>query len=372
MTIKRKTLEVLNDNQLINAKNIKEFNKVFFEQMHLFKIKSTLNDYFDLNRRYFKITDVVLFNDEKVELDVLPKCFFNNISNELIKIAFEESKNLRENIAIENIDPCLIIDEKKLFAELGRVVGVKITTGEVARKIVKDERYARFNRLVDEKFSKANLIDLFTKFENRADNEIRRIITDNADIPTMFEYVLGIAWYVISEKQGDILEYMNLSLEADLLPKTHAIGGNADIEYLYPQSAHYPAHILLIEATLSEKAGQRRMEMEPVSRHVGDYMLANPKIQTYCVFVSTYLNLNVISDFRGRKTAEYFNQEGTQFVNGMKILPVQTSEIKTILETDIKYRELYLLFEKAYNSTETVAQWYEKEIVEACNRGDIK
>ena len=38
-------------------------------------------------------------------------------------------------------------------------------------------------------------------FESRNDDEIRSIVTDNADIPTIFEYVLGIAWYIISERK---------------------------------------------------------------------------------------------------------------------------------------------------------------------------
>ena len=70
----------------------------------------------------------------------------------------------------------------------------------------------------------STIIRLLDDFESRNDDEIRSIVTDNADIPTIFEYVLGIAWYIISERKGDVLEYMNLSLEADLLPKTHAGG----------------------------------------------------------------------------------------------------------------------------------------------------
>ena len=70
------------------------------------------------------------------------------------------------------------------------------------------------------------MIDLFTKFESRDDVAIREAVTNNANVPTIFEYILGIAWYVISTRKGDVLEYMNLSLEADLLSRTHASGVN--------------------------------------------------------------------------------------------------------------------------------------------------
>jgi len=41
---------------------------------------------FDLNRRYFKITDVVLFEDNKVKLDVLPQCYIEIIAGNLLNI----------------------------------------------------------------------------------------------------------------------------------------------------------------------------------------------------------------------------------------------------------------------------------------------
>ena len=91
----------------------------------------------------------------------------------------------------------------------------------------------RFNKLIEKKFNNNVLIRLFDYFKNRSDKEIHKLVTDNADIPTIFEYILAITWYVISGKKGDVLEYMNLSLEADLLPKTHAGGGEADIVWKY-------------------------------------------------------------------------------------------------------------------------------------------
>lgn len=186
------------------------------------------------------------------------------------------------------------------------MLGKSVTDKESARKVIKDERYARFNRLIDDKFDKETLITLFNHFEGRNDDEIRALVTDNADIPTIFEYVLGIAWYVISDREGDVLDYMNLSLEADLLPKTHAGGGEADIVWKYEKTEWYPKHTLLIEATLADGSNQRRMEMEPVSRHLGDFCITHPEDEAYCVFVTTYLNINVISDFRARRYMEYY------------------------------------------------------------------
>lgn len=281
----------------------------------------------------------------------------------LLEFAFEKTEVLTENVELEEIHPCLAIDTEQLYQKLGRVLGKSVTDKEAARKVIKDERYARFNKLIDDKFDKDTLITLFGYFESRNDDEIRALVTDNADIPTIFEYILGIAWYVISDKEGDVLDYMNLSLEADFLPKTHAGGGEADIVWKYEKSDWYPKHTLLIEATLADGSNQRRMEMEPVSRHLGDYCLRNPEDEAYCVFMTTFLHTNVISDFRARRYMEYYNTAGTEYITGMKILPIQTSELKTLLRFDVRYPQIYKMLDKAHNSGGAPKEWYENNIV---------
>lgn len=87
--------------------------------------------------------------------------------------------------------------------------------------------------MIDKKFNDSVLIELLNCFETRDDKRIEEIVTDEAAIPTIFEYILGIIWYKVSERQGNILDFMKLSLEANLLPKTHAAGGYADIIYEY-------------------------------------------------------------------------------------------------------------------------------------------
>ncbi len=361
--ITRMGLSVLNEVPILQAKSEEEFNEEFFKIMHLFKAKATLSDYFDLNRRYFKITDMVLFEAGKVKLDVLPKCYIENIADDLLDLAFEKTDLLSENAELEEIHPCLAINTDKLYQNLGRMLGKNVTDKESARKAVRDERYARFHKLIDDRFDKDTLITLFNDFESRNDDEIRALVTDNADIPTIFEYVLGIAWYVISDREGDVLDYMNLSLEADLLPKTHAGGGEADIVWKYEKTHWYPKHTLLIEATLAVVSNQRRMEMEPVSRHLGEYRIAHPEDEAYCVFVTTHLNTNVISDFRGRRYMEYYNTTGTDYITGMKILPIQTSELKVLLESGVRYPQIYQMLDKAYNGSGAPKEWYENYIV---------
>ena len=64
---------------------------------------ATLSDYFDLNRRYFNITDILIFEDNMIKLDVIPKYYFKEIIEVLYKKTFIKDSNLNVNIELERI-----------------------------------------------------------------------------------------------------------------------------------------------------------------------------------------------------------------------------------------------------------------------------
>lgn len=361
-------------NNLKKCKNITEFDEVFdeitfkqkfFKMMHIFKAKATLLDYFDLNVRYIKTADILLFSDNKISLDIIPKYFFQDVIDELYQLAYTQSDNLFDYCDFHDISQCFDFDENKIISAVNQEFSTNIVEINEAKKLLEQERYKKLRHLIDTKFTDEKIIELLDDFEQRNDINIRNFVTDNADIPTIFEYIIGILWFKVSEYKGDILDYMKLSLDADLLPKSHACGGTADIIYEYEKSNYYPNHSLLIEVTLSDKNNQRRMEMEPVSRHLGDYLIKTKNKNSYCVFATNYLNINVISDFRSRKNFTYYNTENNdEFIESMKIIPLQSSELKQIISNKITYKQLYEIFEKAFHSTLTPVKWYQETIVE--------
>lgn len=347
----------------INCKNEIELKKVFFKYLHVFKAMATLSDYFDLNRRYFNITDILIFEDNMIKLDVIPKYYFKEIIDVLYKKTFIKDSNLNVNIELESISEAFKLDISKVYEALSRDLGIVIKNSEQAATYLNDERYRRFNTLVDKKFNDSVLIELLNCFEKRDDKRIEELVTDEATIPTIFEYILGIIWYKVSERQGNILEFMKLSLEANLLPKTHAAGGYADIIYEYEACTFYPRHSLLLEATLADGNNQRRMEMEPVSRHLGDYRIRFNNPFDYSLFVSTYLDRNVISDFRYRKIIPYVRDE--KIIKGMKIVSMDTSSLKKIIKKKIKYKYLYEVFNKYHEMPVETEDWHDDMIKEA-------
>ncbi len=354
--------EHIKDNVFQNVLSEDDFKNAFFRQMHLFKAKANLSDYFDLNRRYIKTSDIILFEDDTIKLDIVPKQFFNQAIEALYTTAFESCDLLCYNCSLADISYALVFNEQQIVDSLNIELSESISNIDEAYIVVEKKRYERFNALVDRKFSDENLIDLLNKFDKRQDADINSMVTDNADIPTIFEYILGIIWYKVSCRQGKILDYLKLSLDSDLLPVTHASGGEADIVYEYMKTEYYPAHAVLLEATLADSTNQRRMEMEPVSRHLGNHLIESKNLNSYCVFVTNNLNINVISDFRGRKDCFYYNtQNSDDYVNGMKIIPLATSDLRSIIMQNKKYSELFDRFVYAYNAIENnPLKWYEE------------
>ena len=341
------------------------FKRFFYLTMHLFKTKATLEDYFDLNRRYLNLTNCFIFDENQVKLDIVPKHFFKPIANNLYEHAYEGSGLLYQYCPLYRISPLLAFNENNVISGINSEFGTDITSISEAYSEVERRRYIRFNTMIDRKFNKPILMRLLMDFDNRNDSDINNLVTDNADIPTIFEYILGIIWYNLSDRKGKILNYLKLSLDANFLPITHAAGGEADIVYEYPTTNHYPQHCLLLEATLSESTNQRRMEMEPVSRHLGNHLLRTGNHNSYCVFASNFLHINVISDFRSRKHYYYCDsQNHDNYITGMKIIPLSTEDLRNIVQCDIPYYELYNHFEQAFQSEEIHPQkWYNEYVV---------
>ena len=361
----RKNGETSINNQcpFLNCANEKELKEIFFKYLHVFKAMATLSDYFDLNRRYFNVTDTLIFEDRMVKLDMIPKYYFKEIIDVLYKETFSKDDNLSVDVPLETISRAFELDMSKVYAALSKDLGIAIKSPEQAATYVNDERYRRFNILIDKKFNDSALVELLNCFEKRDDKRIEELVTDEAAIPTIFEYILGIIWYKVSERQGNILDFMKLSLEANLLPKTHAAGGYADIIYEYEACTSYPKHSLLLEATLADGSNQRRMEMEPVSRHLGDYRIRFNNPFDYSLFVSTYLDKNVISDFRYRKIIPYTRDEET--ITGMKIISMDTDSLKKIIEKKVKYKYLYEVFDKYHEMPLETVDWHDGMIKEA-------
>lgn len=353
----------------------------FFKHLHLIKTKATLKDYSDLNKRYIKLTNTILFENEEIKFDTLPRYIFAEVAPLLFEqAAFAAHPHLANATELIEVSDCFTKEAVEVATSTARQdLGLAPTEewGEV-EKIIRDQRTDKFRSLVEERFDDKTLIRLLRLMEERKDDKIFELVTDEADIPTIFEYLVGVIWYRVSDYSGDILSFLKLSLDAELLPRTHATGGTADIVYQYDADPDgcYPPHTLLIEATLTDSTSQRNSEMEPVSRHLGNYII-HEKAYTYIsndgvvkikdqtaqsLFVATTLDRNVRNDFYGRRSINYEKDfDGAPVIlDGTKIVSIDTELLAEILRREVKYSSIYPLFESYFSSTDKSAPAYEE------------
>lgn len=344
--------------QICKCNTENELKDCFFKTWHLMKWKSTLEDYYDLNKRYFNLTDIIKYENGRFKLVEIAEYYFNDI---IEKILFKPmiSKNDYEQYFTNYIDISKIYPEcNKTKLDITNTINNrygKTINPEKLEEYLKDIKNNSFIKLIDEKFNDNILLELLDCFKNRNDNRIKEIVTDDATPSTIFEYILGIIWYKVSDKVGRLEEYMNLTLDANFMPKTHAPGGEADLIFNYTKSDIFPKHDLLIEATLSESTGQRQMEWEPVSRHLENHISKTHNKYDYVIFIASQLEERTLKTFRVMKNYK-IDVRGEEI--GLKIIPLDVDVIKIILEKKKKYKELYSIFDDSYTSLQTGLNWY--------------
>ena len=105
----------------LNCANEKELKEVFFKYLHVFKAMATLSDYFDLNRRYFNITDTLIFEDRMIKLDIIPKYYFKEIIDVLYTETFSRDHNLRTDVPLETISEAFKLDFSKITNKMKNI-----------------------------------------------------------------------------------------------------------------------------------------------------------------------------------------------------------------------------------------------------------
>lgn len=342
-----------------------DFDTNFFYMVHLEKWMRNLEEYYDLNRRFLELTDIFLFEKEHISLDEVAYLIFQEREEELLSIPLASSQEeyfsrLYENLELREIADIFTFDAELLLEKLQKkypeIDREKNLTQEI-KKVRKEYQKEQFNRLIENAFSAKSLIVLLENIKDRRDDALVKNYLDwDADVPTIFEYLLGIVWYEMSDREGYLQDFLNLSLDAKLLPRRFAGGGEADIVF------KYASYDLLLEATLSNRDNQRKMELEPVSRHLGRHLLNGRN--GYVVFVAPYLDPNVLVGLRSYKNLKYYDKNDTnRYVDGLKIIPLSIDDIIYILKKNLKYSRLKDSFETIYNSSETDGfQWYKNEL----------
>ena len=325
-----------NKETMFEAKNIEEFNKLFYELFRDSKNYDLIFEYNDMTIRTFNLSGIISFENGLVNLSYkwLSKNIFSEIigmkklNNEVVKDNFHKNISFSEifDLSEERIESFI----EKLRKENN--IPKEISIFEYfSNKIDKD-----FEKKLEERFSNDKVCSILNLFKNRENDEkISKEVTDNAKIPTIFEYMLAIAWHRISNKEFNLKKSLKLSLDGDGFPLSHAPGGDGDI------IAEYSDFDVMLEATLMDKNTQKRGELEPVIRHATNLTIKNMEEnkKTYTFFVANELDANVINIFRATSQIQLQStQNREKYTNGIKIYSLTIDKIIYLLENNINYK----------------------------------
>ena len=334
---------------------VTEFKNKIFRFWHISKWKSTLEDYYDLNKRYFSLTGLIQYDNERFKLSEIGKLYFGEIIDQLLEEEFIEKDKYMDYflslIDLEKISPILKITKENIAQTINDKYGLLMPASEIENFIKKQEN-DRFIELIDSKFDNSILIQILQYFISRNDTALATLITDDSDVPTMFEYIIGVIWYNISGRKGYIKDYLNLSLDGNLLPKRHAAGSHgdscgADLIFKYDTRKSYNMHSCLLEATLSESTGQAHMEWESCSRHLENYKKESCNNNDYTVFIAGQLENRAIEMLRATIVIPFIDNNGNRISN--KFVMLDVTDLKKIIEKNLKYSDIYPIFLNAIN-----------------------
>ena len=329
-----------------------------------------IGEYKDMNFRHLKLADIFFIDYESVKLKLQFKYLFERVKDKLLIDYTPKDRNkYRKFLETSHQDLSKIYEFLDIkYEDIYKDIIMDIP--EVARmgliNYEEKEKLLRFENLVENKFNLEKVLMLLQLIDNDDKKKIKTILKEDfsdeylGTIPALFEYLLGIAFYWISDKKVKLEDVLAMGLDNNLLPRTHVGGGREDIRGIKTSSSHF-----VIEATLSESDSQRQMEAEPVPRHVARYIQSNKQEKTIAIFVARKLDYNNLVILRNYKFSPWYDSNGEIVTKSMDILPLTIKNIIFILENNINLEHIENLIDELISSDEKDGKvWYENEVAE--------
>lgn len=246
-------------------------------------------------------------------------------------------------------------DISTITSKLEKLLGVSAATD--VKKFLNDQKNADFISHINDKYPKEKIMELLPMFSDRKkDNQIKKEVNDAATVPTIYEYIIGIAWYYISNKEFDLYNSLNLTLNADFEPVIHAGGGDGDIVI------HYEEIIIMLEVTLMNKQAQKRGEWEPVLRHSLNLKAANEPTETITFFIADELDYNTINIWRAVASVSLESTNTHTKVDGVVIMPFTNNEVLAFLKNSVYYKDIVKAVKDSFAKVPQITdvKWHEE------------
>lgn len=327
-----------NDNNLLS-----DNNQYIYDQFVLSKKDDIVKEYRDMTKRTFNLTGIIDFSNGLVNAtnQVILEPIFDNISlagtGEYIDYEQDLSFSFYQDMSLSNI---LNLDANAIFNRLEEVL--EVTDKSKVLTAVVTQKEDKFRSLISQKFPKEKIMEILPLFSERKDSEIHHLVSEYATIPTIFEYIVGIAWYHISNENFSISKSLNLTLDGNMLPLSHAVGGAGDIVIDYEDLT------LMIEVTLMNAQAQKRGEWEPVLRHATNLTVSRSPKNVTTLFIADELDTNTINIWRAVASVPMKATDKDDFAKLVKIFPMTNSELLEMLDQHIDEQKLLKDIDNSY------------------------
>lgn len=353
--------------------NLNNFNEIVYTEFLTSKRKKDIQEYSNEFLKVVKVTGIIYINNGIVSItnrdtwlkfvDIIKlKSEIFGVDDVIVnngkKILYEEDVNsmFYKNIPLNEI---LNINADKLQSTINVIQReYQVDSLEKVIQIEKNKRNADFIGFINTKFPLDKTISLLKLFSDRSnDTKIQTAIETEASIPTIFEWLVGIAWYHFSkDTKYDVFSSFNLTMNANFLPETHAGGGNGDI------IARYQDKTIQIEVTLMNANAQKRGEWEPVLRHATNLTIEESPKPVYTFFVADELDENTINIWRAVASVPLKSSKGSKnYASNVTVMPLKNLELISLLNNNISLQSLISSVHQSFSSLQTDfnIQWRE-------------
>lgn len=309
-----------------------ELNRVFYCAFINSKHIDVMREYADTTTRLLSATGLFKFNPmpdiayKDIIALVFPKEFVDNnifgIVDEDVYSNYEGSIDsyFCNNFPISGILNYDDNDVNRILNSVMELTGADDLKG--VHSVLESKKNEDFILHINEKYTKEEIVRILSLFSDRKnDSKIKKAVNDTAPVPTIYEFIVAIAWYYISDEKYNLYDSLNLTLNADFEPVIHATGGAGDIVI------NYDNLILMLEVTLMNKQAQKRGEWEPVLRHSLNLKAENDDKETLTFFVADELDYNTINIWRAVAAVPLESTFDHTKVDGVIIMPFTNNDL---------------------------------------------
>jgi hypothetical protein len=358
-------LEINKNNELLKT-SIDNFNIVMLKRFTESKYFDMSIEYSDTTKRIFSATGLFKFEKglSKLAYKDLLSGFFDlkelrssifGSSTEEEFLSYEGNGKSNYYFSVQSTSEILKLDQFKsdiVIRQIEKKFGTSISN---IANITRDLANKDFVDHISKKYPKNKVLELLRLFEDRNnDFLLKEYVNPEATVPTIYEYLVGIAWYYLAEEKINVYDSLNLTLNADFEPVLHASGGDGDIVIKEEN------RVTMLEVTLMNRSSQGRAEMEPVLRHSNNLKAKYSPLETLTFFIACELDINTVNIWRYLLSKDQIATLNSSFVNGTMIMSFTNNEICKFIEQEITASQIIKITKDSFVSGETISGWRDK------------